>query len=184
MVLLFCIFHHQVATAAGLNITTEYCHIVWLSYNCYRCHFPEGRNFLRFFAKSPHPTVNSHVGRRNGLRLTLDLHSNTVSFGTLEKEYEAFSIFIGQPQEFPMMMEKSLQLQPGFEHFIDLSARVVTTKDIQNIPPEERDCFYHNESNLEFYEGYTFSNCRLECAIKKSEQIYNCTPWHLPRVGI
>ena len=56
MVLLFCIFHHQVATAAGLNITTEYCHIVWLSYNCYRCHFPEGRNFLRFFAKSPHPT--------------------------------------------------------------------------------------------------------------------------------
>ena len=57
MVLLFCIFHHQVATAAGLNITTEYCHIVWVSYNCYRCHFPEGRNFLRFFAKSPHPTV-------------------------------------------------------------------------------------------------------------------------------
>ena len=58
MVLLFCIFHDQVATAAGLNITTEYCHIVWLSYNCYRCHFPEGRNFLRFFAKSPHPTVH------------------------------------------------------------------------------------------------------------------------------
>ena len=57
MVLLFCIFHHQVATAAGLNITTEYCHIVWLSYNCYRCHFPEGRNFLRFFAKSPHPNI-------------------------------------------------------------------------------------------------------------------------------
>ena len=57
MVLLFCIFHHQVATAAGLNITTEYCHIVWLSYNCYRCHFPEGRNFLRFFAKSPHPNL-------------------------------------------------------------------------------------------------------------------------------
>ena len=58
MVLLFCIFHDQVATAAGLNITTEYCHIVWLSYNCYRCHFPEGRNFLRFFAKSPHPSLN------------------------------------------------------------------------------------------------------------------------------
>ena len=60
MVLLFCIFHHQVATAAGLNITTEYCHIVWLSYNCYRCHFPEGRNFLRFFAKSPHPSFHPH----------------------------------------------------------------------------------------------------------------------------
>ena len=27
------------------------------------------------------------VGRKNGLRLVLDLHSNAVSFGTLEHEY-------------------------------------------------------------------------------------------------
>ena len=65
MFLLFCIFHDQVATAAGLNITTEYFHIVWVSYNCYRCHFPEGRNFLRFFAKSPHP-IGDHQGGRQG----------------------------------------------------------------------------------------------------------------------
>ena len=69
MVLLFCIFHHQVATAAGLNITTEYCHIVWLSYNCYRCHFPEGRNFLRFFAKSPHPSNDDDTGDEKYLKV-------------------------------------------------------------------------------------------------------------------
>ena len=129
--------------------------------------------------------VKSQVGRRKGLRLTLDLHSNTVSFGTEQKEFDAFSVFIGQPREFPMMVEKSLQLQPGCEHFIELSASVVSASGIQqNILPEDRNCYFPNEGNLEFYEGYTFSNCRLECAIKKSEQIYNCTPWHLPRVGI
>ena len=126
----------------------------------------------------------SEIGRRNGLRLTLDLHSNTVSFGTEQKDHNAFNVFIGQPREFPMMMEKSLQLQPGHEHFIELSASVVSnTSDFQkDILPEARECYFSDEGNLEFYEGYTFSNCRLECAIKKSEDIYNCTPWHLPRV--
>lgn len=126
--------------------------------------------------------VKSEVGRRNGLRLTLDLHSNSVSFGTLDQEYEAFNVFIGHPSEFPMMKERGLQVEAGKEHFIDLSAVVVSTNDINDITPEARDCFFADEGNLDFYKSYTFSNCRLECAIKKSEEIFNCVPWHLPRV--
>ena len=127
-------------------------------------------------------TVNSTVGRRNGLRLTLDLHTNMVSFGTLGQEYDALNVFIGQPEEFPMMLEKSLQLQPGREHFIDLSAKVVSTNDVKDIDPEARECYFNDEGDLDFYEKYTYSNCRLECAIKKSEAMYHCVPWHLPRV--
>ena len=81
------------------------------------------------------------MGRKNGLRLTLDLHSNTVSFGTLDEDYDAFKVFIGQPAEFPMMKEKGIQLEPGMEHFVELSARVVSTKDIHDIDPEARECF-------------------------------------------
>ena len=35
--------------------------------------------------------INSEEGMENGLRLTLDLHSNTVSFGTLDQAYTEFS---------------------------------------------------------------------------------------------
>ena len=59
--------------------------------------------------------VKSQVGKMNGLRLTLDLHSNSVSFGSLEHDYNAFNVFIGQRAEFPILKEKSLQLQPGQE---------------------------------------------------------------------
>ena len=127
--------------------------------------------------------ANATIGQRNGLKLTLDLHSNTVSFGTLDQEYEGFSVFIGHPSEFPMMKERSLKVEPGREHFIDLSATVVSSDDIEDITPAARDCFFPDEGNLEFYNVYTFSNCRLECAIKRSEAIFNCVPWHLPRVG-
>ena len=129
------------------------------------------------------PQPNAKVGQSNGLKLTLDLHSNTVSFGTLDQEYEGFSVFIGHPAEFPMMKEDSLKLEPGREHFVKLSASVVSTDDIKDIAPEARDCFFADEGNLDFYKKYPFSNCRLECAIKRTEKIFKCVPWHLPRVG-
>ena len=57
--------------------------------------------------------VKSQAGKMKGLRLVLDLHSNSVSFGSLEQDYDAFNVFIGQRAEFPILKEKSIQLQPG-----------------------------------------------------------------------
>ena len=128
--------------------------------------------------------VKSRVGRDMGLKLVLDLHSNTISFGTFGQQHLAFNLFIGQPEEFPMMREKSIQLEPGKEHFVDLSATVVSSKSIEGISPEARDCFFRDEGDLEFYKEYTFSNCRLECMIKAAEEKYGCIPWHLPKVGL
>ena len=98
MVLLFCIFHHQVATAAGLNITTEYCHIVWVSYNCYRCHFPEGRNFLRFFAKSPHP-MNHHRSYKYNLFSTIQCTAMVI--------FVFYHLYITRFICFPRLLRKS-----------------------------------------------------------------------------
>ena len=80
------------------------------------------------------------------------------------------------------MRKKSIKMQAGQEHFIDLSAILVTSKDIQGIAPEARDCFFPEEGELDFYMKYSLSNCRLECGIKKAEEKYGCIPWHLPKV--
>ena len=113
-------------------------------------------------------TLKSQEGLRNGLKLTLDLHSNTMSFGTVDQQYKAFKLFLGQPAQFPTMRDKSLQVQAGREHFIDLSAKVVSTNNIRDISPEARGCLFNDESQLDFYKNYTFSNCRLECMIKEA----------------
>ena len=126
--------------------------------------------------------VISQEGIRNGLKLTLDFHCNTVSFGTLFPQYKAFSLFVGRPSQFPTMRDTSIQLEGGKEHFVDLSATVVSTNGIKEILPEARGCLFTDESDLEFYKSYTFSNCRLECQIKEAEQKYKCIPWHLPKV--
>ena len=69
--------------------------------------------------------MHSQSGERSGLRLTLDLHSNLVSFGSLNQDYDAFKLFVGQPAEFPVVRQRSVKLEPGREHFVELSAKVV-----------------------------------------------------------
>ena len=69
--------------------------------------------------------VTSHSGEKNGLRLTMDLHSNRVSFGTLNEDANTFKVFIGKPAEFPVMKQRSLKLQPGRQHFVELKSQVI-----------------------------------------------------------
>ena len=68
--------------------------------------------------------MQSQAGEKGGLRLVLDLHSNLVSFGTLNQDYNAFKLFIGQLEEFPALKKRSIRLEPGREHFVELSAKV------------------------------------------------------------
>ena len=69
--------------------------------------------------------VLSHSGEKNGLRLAMDLHSNRVSFGTLNEDANTFKVFIGKPAEFPVMKQRSLKLQPGRQHFVELKSQVM-----------------------------------------------------------
>ena len=127
--------------------------------------------------------IKAQVGKKNGLKLTLDLHSNLVSFGTLDQDVDAFNMFIGRPAEFPVMRERSLPVEPGHEHWVDLSASVVSSSDgVRDIDSRARNCYFSDEGSLTFYQEYTFTNCRLECGILDVEKQLGCIPWFLPQV--
>ena len=46
------------------------------------------------------------AGKKKGLRLVLDLHSNMETFGSVYNEWRGFKLFIGQPQEFPALLQR------------------------------------------------------------------------------
>ena len=75
-------------------------------------------------SKSEVKKVQSQGGEKSGLRLTLDLHTNRVSLGSLNQDYKAFKLFVGQSDEFPVFQQRSIRLEPGHEHFMELSAKV------------------------------------------------------------
>ena len=127
--------------------------------------------------------IDAEVGIDNGLKFTLDLQSNSESFGTVLQDYAAFRVFIGQPSEFPSMKQNSLLIEPGRQHFLSLSTEVFSASGIKHLDPKDRKCYFPNEGNLQFYEKYTFGNCKFECKMNATKSNFGCTPWFLPHIS-
>ena len=121
------------------------------------------------------------IGKRNGLKLTVDLNTNSESLGTVSDDFSAFKIFIGNPEEFSVMEEKAILLEPGMEHFLSLASQVYEAEGIEGMDPNKRKCYFPNEGQLNFYKKYTFLNCKFECGIELLEKLLGCIPWYLPQ---
>ena len=120
------------------------------------------------------------VGKRNGLRLVLDLNSYSQSLGSVTEDFSAFKVFIGNPEEFPVLDESGILLEPGHEHFLSLASQVYSADGIEGLAPKKRDCYFPDEGGLDFYKKYTYVNCKFECGIKLVEAVLHCIPWFLP----
>ena len=121
------------------------------------------------------------VGKSKGLRLVLDQQSNQESFSTVQDDYHGLQLFIGNPEEFPAMRDRSVLVQPGHENFVEVSGYLVTSSpDIQSLNPSKRNCLFHDEGRLDFHSFYTYSTCKFECSIKTVSTHMGCMPWYMP----
>ena len=64
-----------------------------------------------------------------------------------------------------------------------LSIKLIFQASFKNINEDLRKCKFPDEGELELFSHYTKSNCELECAWKKAEEICGCRPWHVPSLG-
>lgn len=124
--------------------------------------------------------TGARAGLKSGVRITLDLHSNFISHGSVHHDYNAFKVFVGQRTEFPLLSQYGVGIQPGYEHFLSVSSSVVSSNDIRGLSPQARNCYFSDEGSLLYYKSYTFSNCMFECSIKTAQALLKCSLWFLP----
>ena len=121
------------------------------------------------------------TGKRKGLRMVLDEHSNQATFSTVQNDFYGFKLFVGSPDEFPALKDRSLLVQPGHENFIEAAGYVVkSSSDIKKLDSTARNCYFQDEGNLEFHGQYSYTSCKFECSIIESESLVGCVPWYLP----
>ena len=56
------------------------------------------------------------AGKKDGLTLILDLHSNQAALGTVDNNYDAFNIFIGKVSETPKIIKHLGYMEPFLEN--------------------------------------------------------------------
>ena len=123
---------------------------------------------------------SAEAGRSNGLSFMLDLHSDSISFGSLDDDFGAFRVLIGEATEFPAVKEYGHLIEPGYHHFLSVSSQVFSASDIKSLKPKDRKCHFEDEGDLKFYERYSYRNCRFECSIQNTEKLVGCIPWYFP----
>ena len=121
--------------------------------------------------------LKTKPGIRNGIKLTLDLHSNFQATGSVFEDFKAFKVFVGDAHEFSNMEDYGLSVETGHEHYLSVSTIMLrASPEIRTIHPKKRNCYFPDEGNLELYNFYTYSNCLLECSMKKAESLLGCLP--------
>ena len=127
-------------------------------------------------------------GRNKGLVLLLDAHSDWLTPGSAEGDFNEFTAFIDSSGSFPLMNQEGIQIKPGFNNVISLiSSRVKADPSLAGLDKDIRNCLFPEEnSGLKIYRKYSYLNCKFECGISYAQDIllekYNntCLPWYFP----
>ena len=114
------------------------------------------------FTENPTP----QAGRNKGLKLVLDAHSDFVSGGTVDGDFDGFFAIIDSREEFPTVTRKSVLIRPGHDNIVSIGATKVTAEDkIKTWDPIKRSCLFQDEMSMNVHANYSQSNCLLECAM-------------------
>ena len=77
---------------------------------------------------------------------------------------------INSRQAFPSVLRNSLTIKPGHENFVSIKVtNVAAHPDIRSIPPEKRNCYFPDESEImELYKVYAQTACIYECQLAQA----------------
>ena len=104
------------------------------------------------------------VGRRKGLMLVIDGHSNQISAGTVKENFNGFITLVDDNDKFPLLSHTSLISRPGHESNIKVDAiQVESRQETRKYDPKRRNCYFSDEYELEIHQNYSQLNCIFEC---------------------
>lgn len=129
-------------------------------------------------------------GKEKGLTIILDAHTDALSPGTVESDYNIFQLLVSEQSSFPYFHQKSFAVGPGQSNVVTLSATKFSADDsMKAIPINARQCRFPDENDILYlHKVYSYTNCMFECSLtyakmKTHENINStCLPWYFPTI--
>ncbi|KAL4713438.1 hypothetical protein ACJJTC_010423 [Scirpophaga incertulas] len=92
-----------------------------------------------------------------------------------------FTVLIKSPSNH-VYTSTVLRLPMGRMTTIEVSPITYKTDAaLRSLTPGQRQCFFQNERQLEYYQFYTGSNCKHDLFVRESKALCNCTLYNWPR---
>lgn len=95
-----------------------------------------------------------------------------------------FQIYVHGPYELPDSSSKSIHSDDGFFLQVYLTALTLfSSRRARELSVGQRNCRFHDESNLQHNPVYSYRLCRMECRIRISKKLCNCMPHFYRKLG-
>ena len=108
----------------------------------------------------------AQAGRKKGLQVVLDAHSDYLSGGTVPEDFDGFSAVIDSNSQFPAVNRKTVLLRPGHNNIVAMKATKVTSNEaIRKFSPSKRHCLFPDDMKMNIHKNYSQANCLLECTM-------------------
>ena len=107
------------------------------------------------------------AGRKKGLTLIFDGHTDQISSGSVSDNFRGFPIIVDDNDKFPLSAVSELIARPGFESNVRVNAfHLESLNETRKYGPEKRKCYFPDEYELEMHQHYSQANCIFECEIQ------------------
>ena len=123
-------------------------------------------------------------GRNKGLVLILDSHTDLLSPGSVDTNFNGFMGLINPTDSFPSMIQEGFEIKAGYNNIVSLTAtKVDADDDMRNLALSDRNCLFPDENvDMKIFKKYSYQNCMFECSLYYGLKMNNdtCLPWFLP----
>ena len=118
-----------------------------------------------WYLRSSEPS--SIPGRKKGLFLILDAHTDMFSSSSQDNDFDGFFGLINPSGTFPLMSLEGFEIKSGHLNAVALTAtRVDADYQMKDMDINDRRCLFSSESSdLHIFKEYSYSNCMFECQL-------------------
>lgn len=95
---------------------------------------------------------------------------------------QGFEISFHAPNERPYIWRKPFQITLGRSAIFTINpSLIITSPNVRDYTPNERQCYFNSERRLQFFKQYTQRNCEIECFYNFTLAECGCVKFSMPR---
>ncbi|XP_055599041.1 pickpocket protein 28-like [Uranotaenia lowii] len=121
------------------------------------------------------------AGARGGLNILLRLYDYDLDY-LCRGPVQGFKILLHPSGEYPQVSKQYFRVPLHQEVIISVKPQMITTSEgLRDYAPHRRQCYFHHERHLKYFQVYTQQNCELECITNYTLRSCGCVKFSMPR---
>ncbi|KAH8325081.1 hypothetical protein KR074_008479, partial [Drosophila pseudoananassae] len=95
---------------------------------------------------------------------------------------KGYKIFFNSPESVPLTSTNYILASHKDDVLVSLlPSYVMSSESLQEIPPDQRKCFFNHERELRFFRTYSQNNCQTECLANFTVSRCGCAKFWMPK---